>query len=140
MIEFTTECIFQLKSKENIIMHIFKQFKIRKLPQVAQQYRGDSARYHPMLMSIDNYRFRYQPLSLCYWGPYATEKKNLSRKSRIQILALKKVISCHPYRFLFSLQESSRELYTNSRSFSQIIFGRLISKTSANNISAKRQL
>ena len=48
------------------------------ISQVAQQYRAVSARYHPMLMSIGNYRFRFRPLSLCYWGYLVSvNKKNI---------------------------------------------------------------
>ena len=53
-----------IEKKGNVI----KFSVIRINTQVAQQYRAVSARYHPMLMSIGNYRFRYGPLSLCYWG------------------------------------------------------------------------
>ena len=55
-----------------------------------------------------------------------TGEKNLPPLSRISIVDLENIVPCHPYKFQFTLQESSREFHTNSRSFAQIIIGRLI--------------
>ena len=62
----------------SLVLYLFYLFFICFLiflSQVAQQYRGDTARYHPMLMSIGNYSFRYRPLSLCYRGSVTDKKK-----------------------------------------------------------------
>ena len=50
------------------LRRIFCNQEISATSQVAQQYWADTARYHPMLMSTGNYRCRYRPLWLCYWG------------------------------------------------------------------------
>ena len=38
--------------------------------------------------------------------------------TRISNVALDKIVPCHPYKFHFYLQESTRDFCTNSRSFS----------------------
>ena len=65
-------------------------------------------------------------------------KKILSLLSRISIVDLEKIVPHHSYKFLLSLQESSRGFYPNSRSFSCIIVGRPIWKISANKCKPKK--
>ena len=70
--------------------------------------------------------------------PYPHWKKILPLLSKISIVALQKIVPCHPYKFLLSLQETSKEFYLDFRSFSWFIVGRHIRQISANKCKSKK--
>ena len=77
------------------------------------------------LISFNFFFSERPPHSLCYFffmkeltASFTLHlKKILPLLPRISIVALEKIVPCHPSKFLLSLQESSKEFNANSRSF-----------------------